>query len=134
MRDHPRGVVAELLTRACTNALLFTVVLSPVALWLLARWGVVAASSLESPHPIRRSVYLTAGQHVRSGALAGLVTTLSIVIPALVATLLLLLTGWSFLLVNVITSLVAAAVVPVTATTMALLHGDLRELRARVER
>ena len=29
VRDHPRGVVAELLTRACTNALLFTVVFSP---------------------------------------------------------------------------------------------------------
>jgi hypothetical protein len=133
VREHPRGVVAELITRACTNALLFTVVLSPVGLWLLARWGVVAASSLESPRPIRRSVSLTAGQRLRSGALAALVTTLSLVIPALVATVLLLLTGWSFLLVNVITSLVAAAVIPVTAATMALLHGELSEFRSHAK-
>lgn len=125
VRHHPRGVVAELFTRGVTNSLLFTVVLSPLAVWLLARWCVVAASSLESPHPVRRSAFLTRGQRARTGALAGLVAALSIAIPALCATLLLLLTGWSFFLVNVITSLVAAIVIPVTAATMALLHGDL---------
>jgi hypothetical protein len=124
-RRHPRGVVAELVTRALTDTLLLTVVLSPLAVWLLARWGIVAASSLESSRPLRRSASLTRGHRLRTGALAGLIAVLSIAIPALVATLLLLLTGWSFLLVNVITSLVAAVVIPVAAATMALLHGDL---------
>jgi hypothetical protein len=125
VRHHPLGVVAELVTRAFTNTLLLTVVLSPVAFWLLARWGIVAASSLESSRPLRRSASLTGGHRVRTGALAGLIAAMSIAIPALVATLLLLVTGWSFLLVNVITSLVAAVVIPAAAATMALLHGDL---------
>ena len=124
VRRHPRGVAAELLTRAFTNALLFTAILAPLAVWLLARWCVVASSSLESPHPIRRSALLTRGHRIRTGALAGLVAALAVAIPALSATLLLLLTGWSFLLVNVAASLVAAVVIPVTAATMALLHGD----------
>ena len=68
---------------------------------------------------------LTRGQRWRTGALAGLVTTLSIGTPTLAATLLLILTGWSFLLVNLVTSLVAAVVIPIGAVTMALLHGDL---------
>ena len=122
---HPHGIAAELLTRAVINTLLFTVVLSPLGVWLLARWCVVAASSLESKQPVRRSTSLTRGSRVRTGALAGLVTTLSIVLPALAATLLLLLTGWSFLLVNLLTSLVAAFIIPVAAATMALLHGEL---------
>jgi hypothetical protein len=61
VRHHPRGVVAELLTRAFTNALLFTVVLSPLAVGLMARWCVVAPSSLESPRPLRRSASLSRG-------------------------------------------------------------------------
>ena len=123
--EHPRGVVADLLTRAVTNTLLITVVLSPLALVLLARWCVVAPSSLEDRHPVRRSVALTRTQRLRSGALAALVTTLSIAVPALSATLLLILTGWSFLLVNLVASVVAAVVIPIAAATMALLHGDL---------
>jgi len=101
------------------------VVLSPIALLLLARWCVVAPSSLEGRHPARRSADLTRAQRWRTGALAGLVTTLSIGTPMLAATLLLILTGWSFLLVNLVTSLVAAVVIPIGAVTMALLHGDL---------
>jgi hypothetical protein len=122
---HPRGLVAELLTRALTNTLLLTVVLSPLGVVLLARWCVVAAASLDGPHPVRRSVALTHGQRYRTGALAAVVTTMSIAIPVLSATLLLILTGWSFLLVNVIASVVAAVVIPIAAATMALLHGDL---------
>jgi hypothetical protein len=124
-RDHPRGVAAELLTRALTNTLVVTVILIPLALWLLARWAVVAAASLESPHPARRSAELTRGRRRRTGALAALVTGLSIAIPALTATLLLVLTGWSFIFVNLIVGLVGAVVIPVAAATMALLHGDL---------
>ncbi len=126
--DHPRGVVAELVTRALTNALMMTVVLVPLGLWLLARWSVVAPSSLDSPHPARRSVELTRGSRLRAGALAALTTTLSIGIPALAATLLLVLTGWSFLLVNIIASVIGAVVIPVAAATMALLHADLGDL------
>ena len=125
VRDHPRGVVAELLTRGLTNALLVSVVFSPVALWLLARWAVVAAAGLESRHPARRSVELTQGQRLRTGALAALMTGLSVAIPALTATVLLVLTGWSFILVNLVTGVVGAVVIPVAAATMALLHGDL---------
>ena len=125
VRDHPRGVLTELLTRALINTLLFTVVLSPFALVLLARWCVVAPASLDSRHPARRSAALTHGQRFRTGALAALITTLSISLPVLSATILLILTSWSFLLVNVVTSLVAAVVIPVAAVTIALLHGDL---------
>jgi hypothetical protein len=124
-RDHPRGVVTELFTRALTNALMVTVVLFPLGLWLLARWAVVAAASLESPHPARRSVELTRGRRLRTGAFAALVTGLSIAIPALAATVLLLLTGWSFIFVNLVTGLFGAVVIPVAAAAMALLHGDL---------
>ena len=116
-----------------TNTLLLTVVLSPLALVLLARWCVVAPSSLENRHPVRRSVALTHATPPQRSA-GGAVTTLSIAVPALSATLLLILTGWSFLLVNLVTSLVAAVVIPIAAATMALLHGDLvlhQELRAR---
>ena len=64
VREHPRGVVVELLTRAATNTLLLTVVLSPIALLLLARWCVVAPSSLEGRHPARRSADLTRAQRL----------------------------------------------------------------------
>ena len=50
---------------------------------------------------------------LRTGALAALVTTLSIAIPALAATLLLVLTGWSFLLVNLVAGVVGAVVIPI---------------------
>lgn len=125
IREHPRAVGAELVTRALTNALLFTIVLSPVGLWLLARWCVVAAAGLHSTHPMRRSAEVTRSNRLRAGALAALATTLSLSIPALVATLLLLLTGWSFLFVNVITGCVSGLVIPVMAATMALLYGEL---------
>jgi hypothetical protein len=97
---------------------------------LLARWCVVAPSSLEDRHPVRRSVALTRTQRLRSGALAALVTTLSIAVPALTATLVLILTDWSFLLVNLVAGVVAAVVIPVAAATMALLHGDLARFTA----
>ena len=129
-RDHPRGVVAELFTRLLTNALALTVVLLPLAVWLLARWGVVAAASMDSSQPARRSAELTRGHRLRTGALASLTTGASIAIPAMTATVLLVLTGWSFLLVNVITGVVGAVTIPIAAATMALLHGDLVASRA----
>jgi hypothetical protein len=70
-------------------------------------------------------VELTQGQRLRTGALAALMTGLSVAIPALTATVLLVLTGWSFILVNLVTGVVGAVVIPVAAATMALLHGDL---------
>ena len=122
---HPRAVLAELLVRAVTNALFFSIALAPVGVWLLGRWGIAAAAGLERSHPLQRSAELTRGGRLRAGALATLTTVLSLVIPALAATLLLLLTGWSFLFVNVVTGLVAAAVTPVMAAAVALLHGEL---------
>ena len=68
---------------------------------------------------------LTRGRRLRTGALAALVTTLSIAVPALAAMVLLVLTGWSFILVNLIAGVVGAVAIPVAAATMALLHADL---------
>jgi hypothetical protein len=41
------------------------------------------------------------------------------------ATVLKLLTGWSFIFVNLVTGLFGAVVIPVAAAAMSLLHGDL---------
>ena len=122
----PLAWLRDAFVRSVIAVLLLSIVLAPVGIYLLSRWCVMAPAALETDHPLRRSSELSRGRRVRCGALATLLTTIALVVPALVATLVLIFTDWSFLFVNVIAGVVTAFVTPLNAVAMALLHGDLQ--------
>lgn len=122
----PLAWLRDAFVRSAIAVLLLSIVLAPVGFWLLARWCVMAPAALESDHPLRRSSELTKGRRWRTGSLATFLTTIALVVPAFVATLVLIFTDWSFLIVNVVAGLVTAFVTPLNAVAMALLHGDLQ--------
>ena len=74
---------------------------------------------------VHRSRELSHRNRVRSLGLATIVTSTNLIVPGLIGTLFLLLTDWSFLVVNVIAGMVAAVTVPLGAAAIALLHDDL---------
>ncbi len=106
-----------------------TVVLFPVVIWCLARWAVAIPSALHGSHPLRRSTELTEGMRWRSLGLAGVSVFFSSVLPPTVGIAVLLITDWSFGVVNVVASVVGTLFAPIAGIMQLLQWADL-EARA----
>ncbi len=137
-----RSLIPALIVFAVVQIVLdLTVVLVPVAVFLLVRWsmlGVVAAVEGGSPIALlRRSAALARGHWWRVASVALGVTAVALLLGPAVGVLFLLATGAAFDLVNLIAALVYVSALPFAAMAMAYLYFDLRvrsELRPDAER
>jgi hypothetical protein len=107
-----------------------TVVLLPVAVFVLVRWSLLAvAAGVEGGGPIallRRSARLARGHWWRTASIV-LVAAVALLLGPAVGVLVLLFTGAAFDLVNLIAALVYVAALPFAAVVTTYLYFDLRE-------
>ncbi|MEZ5115237.1 MAG: hypothetical protein R2737_03110 [Candidatus Nanopelagicales bacterium] len=130
---HPRAAVTVVVQQIVPAVLVATLLLSPLGLWLLARWAVAyPAAATEGAGiraSLRRSATLTKGHRWRTLWLTLLVLLGAAWVGPLVGALLLLVTGVPFWVANLATGIVAALLVVVSATAFAL---QLLDLRTRI--
>ncbi|WP_246551253.1 hypothetical protein [Miltoncostaea oceani] len=123
-------VLALLIVVGVQVLLDLTIVLVPVAVFLLVRWSLIGVvASVEGGSPIallRRSSALTRGHWWRVAAVVLGVTGFALLSGPVVGVLALLVTGAAFDLVNMIAALVYVTALPFAALTMAYLYFDLR--------
>jgi Vacuolar protein sorting-associated protein 62 len=108
----------------------WTVVFLPVSVYLLVRWGLLAAIvELEhnQRHALRRSWALTHGHWWRSATIIVGVTGAALLIGPIVGGLVLVGTGAAFNFVNLIAGVVYVAALPFAAIAITYLYFDLRE-------
>ena len=137
-----RSLIPALVILAVVQIVLdLTLVLLPVAVFILVRWsmvGVVAAVEGGSPIALlRRSGALARGHWWRVASVALGVTAVALLVGPAVGILFLLITGAAFDLVNLIAALVYVTALPFAAMAMAYLYYDLRvrhELEPAVDR
>jgi hypothetical protein len=142
-----RAVAPRLLPLVRTLAIIVLVlavlnlslVLVPVAFFLLVRWGLVGvllgADPGRPPHLLRRSWALTGGHFWRTASISVGVTGLALATGPLVGTAFLLFSSASFGLINLISAVVYVAALPFPAIVMTYLAGDLAVRQAaRAER
>lgn len=125
-----RVVVALLYVVVIQIVLDLTVVLIPVAIFLLVRWSLlgVVAGLEEHPSPgvLRRSVALTRRYWWRTAVIALGVTGLALLIGPTIGLIVLVSTSASFNAVNLIAGLVNVAALPFASIAMTYLYADLR--------
>ncbi len=125
-----RELVVALLVLAGTQLLLdWTVVLIPVAVFLLVRWSLlgIVVGSEEDPRPgvLRRSSRLARGRWWRVAGIV-LVAAAALAAGPVVGVLFLLASGATFDLVNLIAALVYVVALPLAALVQTYLYHDLR--------
>src|SRR5690606_26031712 len=115
-------------------ALQITVVLVPVAVFVLVRWSllavVVGVEGRPHPGPLRRSAALARGDWWRTATISIGVTGTALVIGPVVGVLALIATGVAFSVINLIAAVVYVVALPIAAIVMTLLYHDLRLRRA----
>ncbi len=126
-----RGLVPALAILVAAEVILtLTLVLVPVAVFLLVRWSLIGVvSGVEGGGPIRllrRSAELARGHWWRVASIVLLVAVALLLGPA-VGVLVLLFSGAAFDLVNLIAALVYVAALPFAAVVTTYLYLDLRE-------
>jgi hypothetical protein len=106
-----------------------TIVLIPVALFLLVRWSLlgVVAGLEDHPQPgvLRRSVVLTRRHWWRTAVVAVGVSGIALLIGPLIGGLVLIFTSASFAFVNVIAAIVNVAALPFASVVLTYLYYDL---------
>ena len=111
-------------------ALSLTVVLIPVAIYVVVRGAliapVIAVERAGAWAAVRRSFRLTRGHSWKVLSLVVAASTFALVIGPLVGVLILLVTGLSLELVNLIAALVYVVVMPLSAIVSAYIYFDLR--------
>lgn len=107
-----------------------TVVLLPVAVFVLVRWSLIGSvAAVEGGTPVgllRRSAALARGHWWRVASVALGVTGVALLLGPAIGILVLLATGAAFDLVNLIAALVYVTALPFAATASAYLYFDLR--------
>lgn len=106
-----------------------TIVLIPVALFVLVRWSLlgVVAGLEEDPQPgvLRRSVALTSRHWWRTAVIALGVTGVALLVGPLVGGIVLVTTSASFAFVNIVAALVNVAALPFASVALTYLYYDL---------
>lgn len=127
----PATAVVVALLYVTAALLSSTVVLLPIAAWLLSRWAVAGPVSAMAGNGIRgafhRSSELTVGHRWRTLWVTLLFGLLGLGVASVVGTLLLLLTSWAFWVCNAIAALVAVALLMVVAAGFSLQYLDVQE-------
>jgi MFS family permease len=119
--------VLSLVLTAGLAGLTATTVLLPIGVVLLAMWAVAVPASLSDSAPLWFSRRLTRRRRARSLALGAAAFTLATVVPPACGVLALLITDWSFTVVNLIDGLVGLLLVPTAGIISLLQFSDLRE-------
>lgn len=112
-----------------------SLVLVPVALFLIVRWSlmsvVVGVESRPAPGPLRRSAEMVRGSWWRTAAMVVIVAGAGLMTGPVVGALALVATGAAFDLVNLIAAVVYVAVLPLVAITLTYLYFDLQARAGR---
>jgi hypothetical protein len=130
LRGRLRRLVRALVFVVVVQILLdLTIVLVPVALFLLVRWSLlgVVAGLEDDPQPgvLRRSVALTRRHWWRTAIIGLGVTGAALLIGPLVGIIVLVATSASFAVVNLIAAIVNVAALPFASVAMTYLYYDL---------
>ena len=126
-----RPLLGALLRAAVVVLVLeLTVVGSPVAIWLLVRWSLIAQVIQIEGHPgggaLRRSGEIVSGRWMRVASITVVGTGIALLTGPLIGALLLLLTSASFNFVNLVAGIVYMLTLPLAAITTTYLYYDLR--------
>ncbi len=126
-----RALVPALLILVAVQVVLdLTVVLVPVAVFLLVRWSLIGSvAAIEggtSVGLLRRSAALARGHWWRVASISLGVTAVALLLGPAIGVLVLLASGAAFDLVNLIAALVYVTALPFAATASAYLYFDLR--------
>ncbi len=123
---HSRALLSTLVV---TAVVVLAPLLLPVAIFLLARWCVAPCVALHDDggtrHALRGAAALTKGRRWPIAALTVTTVVIAGLTGPLVGTLILLVSGVSFVFVNVVASIFGAVLLPWAAVVLALLHGSL---------
>jgi hypothetical protein len=130
LRGRLRDLVLALVVMVVVQIVLdLTVVLIPVAIYLLVRWSLlgVVAGLEDDPQPgvLRRSAVLTRRHWWRTAVVAVGVTGLALLVGPLIGGLVLIATSASFAFVNVIAAVVNVAALPFASVVLTYLYYDL---------
>jgi len=126
------GPLAAAVAIAVAVGLVFniTLVLAPIAVYVIVRWSLlgVIAGAEEHPEPgiLRRSIALTRGNWWRTATIALGLTGLALLIGPAVGVLVLLFTGAAFDFVNLIAGAFYVVALPFAAAVVTYLYFDLR--------
>lgn len=130
LRDWRVLVRALAIAVALQVALQFSLVLLPVAIYLLVRWSllavVVGAEGDTGVSPLRRASQLTRGNWLRVATMVIGVTGAALFLGPAVGTIALIVTDAAFGTVNLIAAVVYVVAVPIAALALAYLYHDLR--------
>ena len=133
----PSGLWVLILGYVAITLLGGTVIGSPIALWLLARWAVAMPAAVIEDLGVRaafgRSAQLTKGRRLRSLAVALGFYLLGFVLPDLIGAVLVLLTNWPFAVTTLVSLVLKAILFPVSAVGLAMLFYDLRRRSVTAE-
>jgi hypothetical protein len=107
-----------------------SVVLLPVAVWLVVRWSLLApVVALEDRHRVgalRRSAELVRGRWLRVGSLVGLSGLIALLAGPLVGALLIFVSNSSLALLNLVAGIVYAIALPFVALVTSYVYFDAR--------
>ena len=107
-----------------------SLILLPVAAWLVSLWAVAPAAAVVEGLPLReafrRSAELTKGHRWRTLIVQALLLVIGLGVAGLVGAVILLLTGWPFWVSTAISVLILAILVPVAFAGTAMQFYDLR--------
>jgi hypothetical protein len=107
-----------------------TAVLTPLAVWLVVRWALVAQvvelEGRRAVDAVHRSAELVRGQWWRVASIVGVGAGVAIVAGPFVGALLILLTDWPLTVQNLIAGITYALVMPFVALATSYVYFDLR--------
>ena len=123
------GTITAIVMQFVAGAASSPTILFPLALWLIARWGIATPEAVAEHLSLRRALArsrdLTKGHRWRTAGVAFLANVVVAVLGPLVGTVLLLATGAGFGLVNLVGALIGMVVIPWAGVVVALLREDL---------
>ena len=125
------AMVTAIVLLGTTLLLTGSLVLIPVAAYLVARWAVAPAAAVVEDLPVRaalrRSAELTSGHRWRALVVQALLVFVGLSLAGLVGALLLIVTSWPFWVTGLISIGLLALLLPVAFTGTTLQFYDLRQ-------
>ena len=124
------AILTALALLVATSLMSGSLVLLPVAGWLVARWAVAPVAAVVEDLPVRaafrRSAELTSGHRWRAAAVQVLLLFIGLALAGLVGAILLLVTSWPFWAIGLISVTLLALLLPVAFVGTTLHYYDLR--------
>jgi hypothetical protein len=124
------AILAAIALLVATSLMTGSLVLLPVAGWLVSRWAVAPVAAVVEALPMReafrRSAALTEGRRWRTLLLQVLLLVIGLVLAGLVGAVLLLVTSWPFWVTGLVSGILLALLLPVAFAGTTLQYYDLR--------